>query len=712
MKKLLTLIVATAVSAFVVSANTIVPAPKSYTKQSGTFTIAPSATIAYNTEALAPLANYLSEYVKVAVKAQDDGAISLSLDSTLAKEAYRLSVTNKGVKIVAGDYGGAFNGVQSLLQLLPSNVYEKNLALPATIECCEVDDAPRFHFRGFMLDVARTFMEKENVLRYIDYIAYHKINKFHWHLTDSQGWRIEIKSHPELTEKGAYRGGDALISPALGKWYEKYGGYYTQDDIREVVAYAAVRNVEVIPEIDLPGHSWTFTKVYPQSLCKNRDGSSLRGGGAVCATREENFQIFDDIFREVAALFPSQYIHIGGDEVKFAQWQKCPSCSAWMKENGDVEPRKLQAHFMKRIQSIIAKYDKKPIMWYFGGEMLEGSIVQGWQRASQSKLAADNGYKTVIMPANYFYLDIYQGKYEKGFGSRRYFDVKHLYSFDLAEQGFTAENMKYVEGFEAPFWSELFLSNGGDTSLDYIEYMTFPRLCGLAEQGWGKNGGAWENFYSTLVNHHYDRMSSMGINYRLTPPTVKFEGGKLIASVDDNSTIYYKQEGTSERNLYTGPFKCKTPAAYKFWSEYKGIKSFESADASHYEMVKPNVTVTSSVPAYKKNPYSKLEEYKGAARTAKAFKKGDWILFEFEYPEKFRAIEFSTGSVTLKGIVRKGYLEVSKNGRTFERVGDLKNGRIRIVNPEKPIKAIRMVSECDDSGKISLKHLQLYPKNR
>ena len=712
MKKLLTLIVATAVSAFAVSANTIVPAPKSYTKQSGTFTIAPSATISYSAEELAPLANYLSEYVKVAVKSQDDGTISLSLDNTLAKEAYRLSVTNKGVKIVAGDYAGAFNGVQSLLQLLPSNVYEKNLALPATIECCEVDDAPRFHFRGFMLDVARTFMEKENVLRYIDYIAYHKINKFHWHLTDSQGWRIEIKSHPELTEKGAYRGGDALISPALGKWYEKYGGYYTQDDIREVVAYAAVRNVEVIPEIDLPGHSWTFTKVYPQSLCKNRDGSSLRGGGVVCATREENFQIFDDIFREVAALFPSQYIHIGGDEVKFAQWQKCPSCSAWMKENGDVEPRKLQAHFMRRIQSIIAKYDKKPIMWYFGGEMLEGSIVQGWQRAEQGKLAADNGYKTVIMPANYFYLDMYQGKHEKGFRSRKYFDVKHLYSFDLAEKGFTAENMKYVEGFEAPFWSELFLSNGGDTSLDYIEYMTFPRLCGLAEQGWGKNGGAWENFYSTLVNHHYDRMSSMGINYRLTPPTVKFEGGKLIASVDDNSTIYYKQEGTSERNLYTGPFKCKTPAAYKFWSEYKGVKSFESADASHYVTDKPGVVVTSSVPTYKKTPYSRLEEYKGSARTARAFKKGDWVLFEFEYPVKCRAIEFSTGSKTLKRVIRKGYLEVSKDGRKFERAGDLENGRIRIVNPTKPIKSARLVSDSDDNDVISVAPPKVYTNKK
>ena len=710
MKKLLTSIVAVAVSLFAVSANTIVPAPKSYTKQSGTFTIVPSATIAYNTEALAPLANYLSEYVKVAVKAQESGTISLSIDGGLAKEAYRLSVTTEGVKIVAGGYGGAFNGVQTLLQLLPSNVYEKNLALPATIECCEVDDAPRFHFRGFMLDVARTFMTKENVLRYIDYIAYHKINKFHWHLTDSQGWRIEIKSHPELTEKGAFRGPGELLGASLGKWYEKYGGYYTQEDIKEVVAYAAVRNVEIIPEIDLPGHSWAFTRVYANATCLHKNGKPRHGGGAICPTNEENFEILEDVFREVAELFPSQYIHIGGDEVGFEAWKACPSCSAWINEHGGGDARKLQIHFMRRIQDMIAKYDKSPVMWYFGGEMLEGSIVQGWQRASQSKLAADNGYHTVIMPAEHFYLDIYQSKYEKGLRSRPPFDVKHLYSFDLAEHGFAGENLKYVDGFEAPFWTEVFLSNGGDKSLNYINYMCFPRLCGLAEHGWGKNAGAWENFYSTLVNYHYDRMSAMGINYRLMPPTVKYEGGKLIASVDDKSTIYYKREGTSKRKLYTAPFKCKNPEEYKFWSEYNGVKSFETADESHYETITPKVKVTSSVPAVKKTTYAPLEEYKGGVWTAKEFRNGDWIQFDFEQPEKVRALEITTGKLTLRNSIRRGYIAVSRDGVNFERVGELDHGRVRVANLTKPIKAVRLVSECNDNGALLVGVLKLYPK--
>ena len=545
-------------------ASPIVPAPKLYVKQAGTFTIAPTAAICYTAEELAPLANYLTEYIKVTKVCgkPKSGSIALEIDKSLAAEEYRLSVIADGVKIVAGGYGGAFNGVQSLLQLLPSEVYKKSLSLPATVECCKVEDAPRFSYRGFMLDVVRTFMTKENVLRYIDYISYHKINKLHWHLTDSQAWRLEIKSHPKLAQIGGYRGGDSPIHAQLGNYDEKYGGYYTQDDVREIIAYAAVRNVEIIPEIDLPGHSWAITKVYPKMLCKHMNGKPRRGGGVVCATNEDNYQIIEDIIAEVAALFPSKYIHIGGDEVKFKQWQTCPTCSAWLKDNNAKRPHELEEYFIKRVRDIVVKYGKTTMAWFFGGSVPQDVVVQGWQKTSQCKISAEKGCHTIVMPADSFYLDIYQGEYEPGFRSRKYFDVKRLYSYDLAKEGFTPEHMKYVDGFEAPFWSELFLLHGGDKSLDYIEYMTFPRLCGLAEQGWGKNGGAWENFYATLVNHHYDRMSAMGINYRLMPPTVKYEDGKLVASVDDKSTLYYKREGDAESKKYTTPVACKRPAEY------------------------------------------------------------------------------------------------------------------------------------------------------
>ena len=241
----------------------IIPQPLSLVQHDNNFTITLATTLVCDAAELAPIAGYLQEHVAVksAESAPATNYIALSLDSSLAEEEYHLSVSNEAVKIVGGGYGGVFNGVQTLFQLLPSEVYTKQMPLPVEVQGCEVQDKPKFAYRGFMLDVARTFVTKDNVLRYIDYIAYHKINKLHWHLTDSQGWRIEIKSHPDLAKVGGFRGGDSPLCASLGKWNEKYGGYYTQEEIKEVVAYAAKRNIEIIPEIDLPGHSAALLRI-------------------------------------------------------------------------------------------------------------------------------------------------------------------------------------------------------------------------------------------------------------------------------------------------------------------------------------------------------------------------------------------------------------------------------------------------------------------
>ena len=308
-------------------ARGIVPQPLSETLHTNAFVVVPSTTLVCNEASLQPLVGYVGEYInlRVAEKAPSQNYISIGIDTTLAEEEYRLIVTHEAVRIEGGGYGGAFNGVQTLFQLLPSAIYTKQMRLPAVVRGCNVQDKPKFRYRGFMLDVARTFMEKENVLRYIDYIAYHKINKLHWHLTDNQGWRIEIKSHPDLARVGGYRGVNTPLRASLGKYDETYGGYYTQEDIREVVAYATVRNVEIIPEIDLPGHSEALMRIYPEMLCRYENKYVAVNGGydarnVVCATREQNYVILEDIIKEVCALFPSRHFHVGGDEVKMSQW--------------------------------------------------------------------------------------------------------------------------------------------------------------------------------------------------------------------------------------------------------------------------------------------------------------------------------------------------------------------------------------------------------
>lgn len=713
MRRFFLAIIATAM-AITVSASPIIPAPKAFVKQEGSFTITSNTQICYEADELLPLAKYLSEYIKVSqiAKGSKSGSISLQYNKLFAEEEYRLAIAKDGIKIAAGGYGGVFNAIQSLLQLLPSQIYKKEHSLPLSVECCKVGDAPRYAYRGFMIDVARTWMPKEWILRYIDYIAYHKINKLHLHLTDSQGWRIEIKSHPELAQKGGFRGGKSLLPASMGKWEERYGGYYTQEDIREIVTYAAVRNIEVIPEIDLPGHTQALLRVHPEMSCKDKNGKQRRWGAVVCPTNNENYKLIEDVIAELAALFPSQHIHIGGDEVNFKSWKECPSCSVWLQEHNAKHPRVLESYFLERVHNIVTKYGKKSMAWYFGGTLPQDVTVQGWQSINQCIRSAERGHRTIVMPASPFYLDIYQGEHEPGFQSRKYFDVKQLYLYDIDGNISSPKAAENIYGIEAPFWSEIFLSQGGDKSMDYIEYMTFPRLCGVAEQGWGKNGDSWEDFYTTLVKYHYDRMSAMGINFRLTPPTVKYEEGKLTASVSDNSTIYYKREGVDEQIEYNKAVTCKKPAEYIFWSEYNGIKSFESADASHYATIQPKVVMTSSVKENPKLPYSRISEYhKYHARTSKSCKKGDWFLFEFETPIKCRAIEFRTGHKAIPNrIIYSGYLEVSKDGKTFTRAGELKNGRIKLVNPNKPIKAARLVYNGTYKSVVDIWAPLVYPK--
>lgn len=724
MKKILLSVAAVVAAAYSALAVAIVPQPQYIDKHQNAFVLLPSTTLVCASEEFAPLAAYLQEYIPVkyiSKVAPKRNYVALSLVEGYDKEAYTLSVSRDRVEISASDYGGAFNGIQTLLQLLPSEVYTKQMSLPAVVRGCDVTDKPKFAYRGFMLDVARTFMTKENVLRYIDYIAYHKINKFHWHLTDNQGWRIEIKSHPDLAKNGGFRGDGSLLRPSLGRWTDIYGGYYTQDDIREVVAYAAVRNIEVIPEVDLPGHSEALLRVYPEMLCDyTNDELDINGNydnrNVVCATKESNYKILEEILAEVCALFPSPFFHIGGDEVRMEQWKKCPNCSAWLKKRGYTDGYKLEDMFISRIQDILAKYGKTPAVWNeaaFGGGLDKSARVHGWKSPKVCKQVMMKGYPTIFMPQQFFYFDMAQSKREAGASWGGCFDVRKVYSFDFAKEGFTPEEVACVEGFEAPYWSEVFLSQGGDKNIDFIEYQTFPRLCALAELGWGKNGGnEWEEFHKRLYSRHYDRMADMGLNFRITPPTVKYEGGRLSIEKIDNGTIYYRTDDSEKIYKYSGAIATDKPGKYAFWCEYRGLKSPEVAHSSRYKTLQPNVKVTSSMPEDPKYGYDGVSTYKKRVMTACTCKKGDWILFEFDEPIVCRQAEFYTGRYNVpSGLIRVGYLEISEDGINFERVADLNYGIAKVVNP-RPIKAARIVAERDvvGSSKVWIGAPILYPK--
>ena len=716
LRNILYVLLATMCTCVVMANPAIIPTPKSYIALEGEFRLMPSHTIAVSSSTLAPLANYLAKHLNVEVGAK--GEVVLKIDTALKSEEYRLSVATDRVEIAGGDYGGVFNGVATLMQLLPADVYSE-LTLPATIGCCRIEDKPCYAYRGFMLDVCRTWITKEAIMEYVDLLAYHKINKLRLHLTDDEAWRLEIKSHPELAEIGGFRGGDSPIWPRYGKWIEKWGGYYTQADMREIIAYAKVRNIEVIPEIDLPGHSLAMATMHPEILCNyspNLDdtfGYDTRS--AFCAAKEDNYTLLRDIIREVCQLFDTKYIHIGGDEVETSQWKRCPDCLALMKKLGYTEPQQLQAYFMRRIADMLAEYGKKPAVWneaIDGGKLPASTLVFGWMGVKECRASAAKGYKTIVMPGQYFYFDMKQSKREPGHDWAAIFDWSKTYGVTLTSLGFTAEECKNVAGFEASFFSEAYASRTPEKA-DYLHYQTFPRMLSLAEIAWVSSDSRDEKTFYKAMTEHYARLDAMGVAYRLMPPKVTFSEGVLSAKCDDGSTIYVQDVVNNVGEVYTRPIATMKPERYVFVSRRGNATSPEAAVDGYFRTLMPQFTITSSMPEHATMTFAKAQGYGRLARTARTCDVGDWVQFTFAQAVSCRRMQVATGNFQLpRFIFEQGYAELSYDGKNFVRLGELENGMYIIENPPHPIKAVRLVCTSRGNGAkyVSIQPPTIYPK--
>ena len=695
----------------------IIPTPQSVTMAEGCYTISPKTTIFSSDIELQPLVDYCVAEIGL-TKSSKHGDIELIIDDYLEAEEYRLIVSEEGVVIRGGDYGGLFNGVMTLLQLLPANVYNGGLTGSAEVVCCEIIDSPRYEHRGFMLDVCRTWMDKEAVMNFIDLLAYHKINSLRLHLTDDEAWRLEIKSHPELAEVGGFRGGDSPIWPRYGKWNEKWGGYYTQEDMREIIAYAAVRNIEVIPEIDLPGHSLCIATLHPEILCDYTRTNSASYGydtrSAFCASREENYELLADILGEVCELFPAGHIHIGGDEVDMSQWKRCPKCQALMRDNNMTNTAELQQYFMSRLADILAQHGKKPAVWneaIEGGKLSTDTRVYGWESIKECRTAAAN-YSTIVMPGQFFYFDMKQSAREPGHDWAAIFDWTKVYNFTLASQGFTEGEQANVLGFEGSFFSEAYASRNPETP-DYLHYQTFPRIVALAEVAWVDSDERDEAaFYAKMVEH-YNRLDAMGVAYRLMPPKVVYEDGVLSASTDDGSRVFYRREPMDVEMLYTTPIIIDKPAEYCFVSRRGEACSTEAGVAFHFKTITPAFDITSSMNDSEKFSFDKAEGYGRIARTTRAGDVGDWVMFTFEQPVSCRRMKVATGNFQLpRYTFENGYVEVSYDGVNFERVGELDCGMFYIEYPVRPIKAVRITCTSRGNGAewVSIQPPTIWPK--
>ena len=481
----------------------VVPLPEHIVEGQGTFRLTSDAEVVllFDDERLSGVTAALNKVlmplfgrgprVRHADKAADH-AVNVTRDETMPAEAYRLFVTPCRIDIVAGGAQGAFYAVQTLRQLLPAAAYEADDVRAVELPVVTIEDKPCLGYRGMMLDVGRHFFTVDEVKEALDIMALHKLNVFHWHLTDDQGWRIEIRKYPKLTEIGSVRS-RTLIGRDPGGTYDEnckfdetpYGGYYTQDEIRDVVNYAAERFITVIPEIEFPGHAVGALASYPWLGCTGEQYEVRQtwdiDDRVFCIGKETTFEFIEGVLEEVLELFPSEYIHIGGDECPTVMWKKCPHCKARMKAERLKRPRRLQNYATARVEKFLNAHGRRLIGW---AEILEGEVtptatIMSWRGAEGGIKAAKMGNHAIMAPTTHCYLDYYQTRDTAGepLAIGGYLPVEKVYSLDPYEM-LTADEQRCILGVQANLWTEYI------ATWPHAEYMLLPRLSALAEVGW------------------------------------------------------------------------------------------------------------------------------------------------------------------------------------------------------------------------------------
>lgn len=553
----------------------VTPVPMHLTQQDSNFKITKATTLVTGSESLQPIADYFIEKIALSsglrlekTATASKNAIEIKTDSNLElnDEGYTLNVTPEKVTITGKTAKGAFYGMQTLLQLLPAEIESAetianmNLEIPVV----NIKDEPRFPYRGMHLDVCRHFFSVDFIKKQLDVMAMFKMNYFHWHLTEDQGWRIEIKKYPKLTSVGAKRTeADGTV----------YGGFYTQEQIKEVVKYAQERFITVIPEIELPGHALAALAAYPEFSCTGGPFKVRNAWGVepdvYCAGNEATFDFLNDIIDEVVSLFPSEYFHIGGDECPKERWKKCKKCQRRIRKERLKDEHELQSYFIKRVEKMLAKHGKKMIGW---DEILEGGLapnatVMSWRGEEGGIAAANAGHDVIMTPGGWCYLDHFQGsdKVEpEAIGG--YTTLEKSYSYEPIPSAISADKAHHVLGTQGNVWSEYLYTE------EIAEHRIYPRIIALAEVGWsGKDKRNFEDFWRRMQNE-FVRLQLHNINFRVPKPEgpvnlMAFQDSvKLTFTTTEPVDMFYTTDGSTpnlQSQKYTEPILIKENATVK-----------------------------------------------------------------------------------------------------------------------------------------------------
>lgn len=625
-----------------------------------------------------------------------------SLNSDKA-EAYKLNVTTKQIVIQANDASGAFYAIQTLLQLLPAEVFGGHFDDSYAVPVVDIFDYPRFSWRGMHLDCSRHFFTVNEVKRYIDYLAMHKMNRFHWHLTDDQGWRMESKRYPLLTQKSAWR-----IDRSADDWNARkpmqrgekatYGGFYSQDEIRDIIAYAKERAVVIMPEIEIPGHSAAVFASYPELSCLGKEQSVTPGGyypvdmaTCYCAGNENVFTFLEGILDEVIELFPdAPYIHIGGDEVDKFFWNNCPKCQKRIKNENLKNVDELQSYFIKRIANYVNAKGKQIIGW---DEILEGGLapnatVMSWRGVAGGIKAVEMGHDVVMTPNSHLYFDYYQNNPEvepKSIGG--FITVKKVYNFEPISESFTVQQAKHILGVQANLWCEFI------PTFSHVEYMVLPRMSAISEVGWSvKESKDYDGFIKRLLVQH-QRYKAMGANSHKGADyidfTTKYDSLRNVFTVKMDTEfpegqIYYtldNSEPTIHSTRYSKPIEItsttKIIAVVVKNNEVVSQKPTERVIGMHKgvgKKIKYNLAADESYPGM--GDRTLLDGFTGYSSHSDGFMQG-FVVGDFDVEIDFGAIE-KINSISLSCFQSVGswiYLPTevifyqSNDGKVWDEIG-------------------------------------------
>jgi hexosaminidase len=624
--------------------------------------------------------------------------IALNIDENLNlpnDEGYILAIDESGISIEALSTKGLFYGVQTLFQILPDQQAGKDLI---EVQTMLIQDYPRYEWRGMHLDVCRHFFDVDFIKKYIDILAMHKMNTFHWHLTEDQGWRIEIKKYPKLTEIGAWRTEeDGSV----------YGGFYTQEEVREVVKYAAEKYITVVPEIELPGHSVAALAAYPEYSCTGGPFEVANNWGVFtdvyCAGKEETFEFLTDIIGEVIDLFPSEYFHIGGDECPKKAWEECLDCQERIADQGLKNEHGLQSYFVKRIEKFLISKNRKLIGW---DEILEGGLapqaaVMSWRGYAGGIAAAEQGHDVVMSPTGHCYFDYAQAKTGEPKSFNSYLPLNRVYTFDPTPPDMDAEQAKHILGGQGNVWTEYIPTS------DHVEYMLAPRICAMAEVLWSPKQSLNFKGFEERLGYFYRSLDANGVNYRIPTPTMYDSYNVTLKSryeinlaVDiPGAVVRYTIDGSDpdqNSTVYSEPFKLKLKDASV---SLKSRIYMSNGRASRVaEMVFEKQELRKAQKISNLIPGVAYDYYEGEIQTVEDFSKAEKLesgILEFiTLPEN--------RNESLIGLEINGYINIPLNGvYTFTTISD--DGSALWINDEMVVNNDGFHSMQEIKGQIALK---------